>query len=141
MPLKSFYLLCEKVLWTYLQSIVMLLTVGGTLNINFTTELAIAALPAALTVVANGLPQTLGAIPYLLDLVYRVARTFVVTFIGFILAPAVFHLDSSIGRAAALAAGAAALAVVKGALAKAIGSPNDASTLAGPVVANAVPAG
>lgn len=119
--MKQLYVLAEKAVWTYLQGLIVLVLAGGTLNTSFTTELAIAALPAALTVIANGLPAVAQGLPFAVDLALRVARSFAAAFLGFLLSQSAFHLDASVGRAAVLAGATAAVVVVKGAIASRLG--------------------
>lgn len=120
--------LIEKVASTYVQALLALVILSGT--VSFTEELAIAALPAALTVLANALP-TLGlpGLPFAAELVFRIVRSFVATFIGYLLAVPVFTLDPSVLQAAKTAGLMAALVVVKGLVAKQVGSPDSPALL------------
>lgn len=119
--MKTVYLLAEKVIWTYIQALIVLLTAGNGLTISFSTTLAIAALPAAFTVLANGIPQVSAGLPFAVDLTFRVLRTGAVAFLGYLTAIPVFSLDYSVLYAASLAAATAVLAVVKGAAADRLG--------------------
>jgi hypothetical protein len=127
--MKTIAVLIEKVVWTYIQTLLILVLAGDSLNIDFTTELAVAALPAALTVLANGLPAVPVGLPLAVDLVLRVIRSFAATFLGTLLAMPVFTLDMSSGRAAALAGGVSVLVVLKGFVASRLGALNTAATL------------
>jgi hypothetical protein len=117
----AFVLLIDKVISTYVQAFVGLLLIGDAIDVSTAQAAAIAAIPAALTVVANGMPITIVGLPFWIDLVYRVARTYVVGFVGLIVAVPVFRLDYAILQAAAYGAIPAALAVIKGALASRVG--------------------
>ena len=119
--------LIEKVFWTYVQAFLAALTAPGV--DNTATAAAVAAIPAALTVVANGLPAVPGGLPFSVDFVLRVVRTYAVSFIGFLVAVVPFRLDYSIGKSAAIAAIPAAIAVVKCAAASKLGTSNSAATL------------
>lgn len=120
-PVNAFVVLIDKVVSTYMQALVGLLLIGGAINASAAEAAAIAAIPAALTVVANGLPITIAGLPFWIDLIYRVARTYVAAFVGLLIAVPVFHLDYAILQAAAYGAIPAALAVMKGALASRVG--------------------
>lgn len=120
-PVNAFVLLIDKVVSTYVQVFIGLLLVGDAINASTAQMAAMAAIPAALTVVANGLPVTITGLPFWIDLIYRVARTYVVGFIGLLVAVPVFHLDYAILQAAATGAIPAALAVIKGAIASRVG--------------------
>lgn len=120
----------EKVLWTYVQAVVALLALGDTLHAGgFTQQLAIAALPAALTVLANGLPQTLADVTFAVDIAYRIARSFAVTFVGILLAVPIFSLEPELLQSALTAGAVAALVVIKGLIAKKIGNSDNAATI------------
>ncbi len=120
--------LIEKVASTYVQALLALVILSGT--VSFTEELAIAALPAALTVLANGLPAlNLPGLPFAAELVFRIVRSFVATFIGYLLAVPVFTLDPSVLQAAKTAGLMAALVVVKGLVAKQVGSSDSPALL------------
>ena len=123
-------ILGEKVLWTYVQALIALLTLGDTLHTGgLTQQLAIAALPAALTVLANGLPQTLADVTFAIDIAYRIVRSFAVMFVGVLLAVPIFSLEPELLKSAWAAGLVAALAVVKGVIAKKIGASDNAATL------------
>jgi hypothetical protein len=122
-----FIQLLEKVFWTYVQSLLIL--VIATDRVTFTTQLAIAALPAALTVIANGLPANLGKVPLALDVVYRVVRSAAVAFIGFLLAAPVFDVTITSAKAAGWAALMAALVTLKSVVASHVGDSETAATL------------
>lgn len=124
-----FAALAEKALSTYVQMFLALLAAGGTLNLSTGRAAAIAAIPAALTVVANGVPVVANNLPFLVDIGLRTVRTFVVTFLGFLVAEPVFRLDRSVLTAAQIAAITAAMAVVKGAVAGRTGRQGSAALL------------
>jgi hypothetical protein len=122
MNTKPIYALIEKVVLTYLEAFGALFVTSSTLGISTATAAAVAAIPAALTVVANGIPQVSGDLPFGVDLVFRTVRTYVVTFIGVLVAVPVFTLTVSSLRSAAIAAIPAALTVVKSVIARKIGA-------------------
>lgn len=121
--------LVEKVIATYLQSFVAFLLVGETIDASIAESAAVAAIPAALTVVANGLPTVPPDLPFWVDLVLRTVRTYVVTFVGLIVADPVFSLDISVAAAAATGAIPAALALLKAGLASKVGYDDTAALL------------
>lgn len=121
-PVAVLATLLDKVAWTYVQTVVTLLAAQDALNIGAAQAMAIAAIPAALTVLANGLPVIPAGLPFGLDLVLRVARTYAVSVIGFLVAVPAFSLEWGILVAAATAAGPAALAAAKAALASRVGA-------------------
>lgn len=121
--------LLEKVLSTFVQVFLTAFLAADQLGIDTAQAAAIAAIPAALTVIANGLPVVPEGLPFYVDLIFRTARTYAVTFVGFIAAMPIFSLDYSIALAASTAALTACLAVVKGAIASRVGDPNSASLI------------
>lgn len=122
--MKAIALLVEKVTWTYVQSVTTLLLAGGALTQGhgLSRDLAISALPAALTVLANGLPAVPVGLPFYVDLFFRTARTGAVSFIGFLTAQQVFSVQPDALEAAKLAAIMSMLAIVKGGVARQYGS-------------------
>lgn len=116
-PWAPFVTLAEKVFWTYVQAVLALLIVGSKFDLSAVTIAGVAAIPAALTVVANGAPGIPQGLPWAVDTVLRAVRTYVVSFAGFLIALPVFGLNYSILAAASTAALPAALAVVKSAIA------------------------
>lgn len=124
-------LLAEKTIATYVEVFVTLLGAGSVLDSPTTTAASMAAIPAALTVIANGLPEVPAGLTFWLDLVLRVARTYAVTFVGLLVAVPIFRADVSVINAAALAAVPAALAAIKSGLASKIGAPTPALLPAG----------
>jgi hypothetical protein len=124
-------LLVEKVISTYVQSVIglIILDLNDTLSTSTPTALAIAALPAAITVLTASLPVVSERLPFYVALLGNTARTFVQGFLGFLLAQQVFTLDVSIGQAAAFAALPAALAVLKAGIATRVGDPNTPNLL------------
>lgn len=127
--MKQLYALAEKAVWTYLQALLALVLASGTLDLNtsFSTEAAIAALPAAITVIANGLPAVSQGLPFAQDLLWRAVRSFAAAFLGVLLAQPIFTLQRSVGEAALLAGLTAALVVVKGAVASKVGDRSSAA--------------
>lgn len=128
-PQNVLYVLAEKVLSTYIQALIALLVLGPTINVSIAQSAAIAAIPAALTFLANNLPGIPVGLPFWLDLLLRAARTYVVSFIGFLVAVPVFQLKFSVFTAAAAAALPGALAVIKAGVAQHVGSSGTASLL------------
>lgn len=121
--------LAEKVLWTFVQSFLGALALADVLDVSTAQAAAIASIPAALTVLANGLPTVPLGLTWWLDAIFRTIRTYAVGFIGYVVAVPVFSLDYSIAVAASAAALPAALAVLKAAIAARVGSPASAATL------------
>jgi hypothetical protein len=122
--------LLEKAVSTYVQVLIGLMLLGGTMDVKFSTELAVAALPAAFTVIANGVAGfSLTTTNWFLDTFFRVVKTFVATFLGLLVAPLVFNLSVNSARLAAVGAIAATLAVIKAAIAAHVGSANTAALL------------
>lgn len=128
-PLDYFVFLLEKVLATYVQAFAGLLLAGPALDLSAAQSASIAALPAAITVIANGLPLVPSGLPFYVDLLLRTVRTYVAVFLGLLVAVPVFRLDIGIAAAAATGALPAALAVLKAALAQRIGDPGTAAVL------------
>lgn len=126
-----FLSLLEKVVATYLEAFVSLLLVGTAIDVSTAEAAAIAAIPAALTVVANGLPVVPIGLPFWTDLALRIVRTYVAGFVGFLVAVPVFELEIGILTAAAVGALPAVLAVAKGALSSRIGAETPAALPAG----------
>lgn len=124
-----FVVLLEKVIATYVQSFIGLLFLGDTLDVSTSQAAAISSIPAALTVLANGLPVIPVGLPFYVDLTLRTIRTYVVAFLGLLVALPTFELDYSIGLAAAGGALPAALAVLKGGLASKVGRTDSAALL------------
>lgn len=121
-PIDYFVSLLEKVLATYVEAFLALLLAGPALDLSTAQSAGIAALPAAITVVANGLPLVPAGLPFYVDLLLRTIRTYVAAFLGLLVAVPVFELEIGILAAAATGALPAALAVLKGALSRRIGS-------------------
>lgn len=124
--------LLEKTVATYVQVFIGLLLMSeysDVIRIDAGKAAAIAAIPAALTVVANGLPAVPIGLAFVPDLVFRTIRTYVASFLGLLLAVPVFNLSVDALQAAMLGAVPAALAVVKGLVATHFGSPDTAALL------------
>jgi hypothetical protein len=115
--------LIEKAATTYLEALLTVLLATTTWDVSFVQASAIAAIPAFLTVIANGLPQVSAGLPFWPDLTFRALRTFATSAIGFLVAGPVFRLDVKLLEAAVTAGVVAALAVVKGLLARNLGKP------------------
>jgi hypothetical protein len=128
-PTAGLAVLAEKVIATYVQALIALLLLDGALDINGAESAAIAAIPAALTVIANGLPLVPHGLPFYADLAMRVIRTFVAGFLGTLIAMPVFRLDRSALLAAAAGAIPAVLALIKGGLASRVGDTDSAALL------------
>lgn len=128
-PLHALVLLLEKALSTYVQAFLTGLIVGPTIGASTAQIAALAALPTALTVIANGLAGINPQLPFVYDVVFRTVRTYVASFIGFLLAMPTFHLDYSAATAAATSALPSALAVAKGFLASQFGNGDTAALL------------
>lgn len=121
-PTAPLVVLLDKVLSTYVQAFITLLIIHDTIGADVVQSAAIAAIPAALTVVMNALPSVPLGLPFYVDLAYRVLRTYIATFLGLLVAMPVFRLDFTATVAVATAALPAALAVLKGALAARVGN-------------------
>lgn len=130
--MNALILLIEKAFWTYIQTLVSLLAVSsgpGIITLSTAQAAGIAAIPAALTVIANGMPVVPAGLPFGVDLLLRAVRTYVVAFVGLLVAVPVFGIDYSAFVAAAAGALPATLAVVKGLVAAHIGRGDSAATL------------
>lgn len=114
--LKPFLTLAEKALTTYVEAFIGLLVLGQTIGASTAQAAAIAAIPAAITVVANGLPIVSVGMPFYVDLGFRTARTYVAAFLGYLVGLPYFSVDVSVFVAAAASALPTALAVLKGGL-------------------------
>ena len=121
--------LLEKVLATYVEAFVALLLVGTAIDVSTAQAASIAAIPAGLTVVANGLPLVPVGLPFYVELLFRTLRTFVAAFLGLLVAVPVFELELGILAAAATGAIPATLAVLKGALSTRIGNEDSPAAL------------
>ena len=124
----------EKALWTYLQAFVVALLGSqffDTVDLSVAQSAAVAAVPAALTVLLNYVStfELPAALPFGVQIVGRVVRTAGVVFLSYLVVAPQFSLDRSLWQAAAAAAGAGALAAVKGELSKLVGDPNLPATL------------
>lgn len=115
--------LLDRILRTYLQALVALLIPATALDVRFVTACAVAAVPAALTVVMNAasaLAIPLG-LPFYVDLLLRAVKTYVAAWLGFMIALPVFRLDYDSAGAAAAAAIPAVLSVIMAAIATRVG--------------------
>ena len=136
-PVAQLTLLLEKAATTYAESFVAFWLLADQLGATTAQAAAVAAIPAALTIVANGLPGTPVGLPFWADLAWRTIRTYVAAFLGLLLANPMLHLNFTLTVAAAVGALPAALAVVKGTIASNLGAPTPALVPAA-VDANAV---
>jgi len=121
--------LLEKVIATFVQAFVAGLIVGPAIDISTAQAAALAAIPAGLTVVANGLPLVPVGLPFYVDLLLRTIRTFASSFLGFLIALPVFSLDYGVLQAAVAASIPAVLTVVKSGLASKVGDHETAALL------------
>ncbi len=119
----------EKIVMTWVQAFVALLVVADRLDITVLTAGAIAAVPAAMTAAINGMPGVPAGLPLWVDVTFRVARTYVASFLGFLIALPVFALDADVAYAAALAAVPPALAALKAGIATRVGREDSAALL------------
>lgn len=120
--------LFEKAATTYVEAFLAVLAASSTLGVSVLQSAAIAAIPAALTVIANGIPQPPADLPFYTDMAFRTIRTYVVSFVGILVAMPMFDFSMSILQTAALGALPAAFAVIKGVLAGQMGN-RDTSAL------------
>lgn len=134
MTTRPLVVLVEKTIATYLQALVVAL-LGSSffdqVDLSVARALAIAAIPAALTVLVNAtsaatIPTSL---PPLVQAVLRILRTAGVAFLGYLIAIPTFGLERSILHAALAAAGVALLAAVKAELGQFIGNPQTVAWL------------
>lgn len=121
-PVAPLVVLFEKVASTYVQAFIALLVVHDVIGAGVAQTAAIAAVPAALTAFVNALPAVPLGMPFYVDLVLRVVRTYLASFVGLLVAMPVFHLNLTATVAAASAALPSALAVLKGGLAAKVGN-------------------
>jgi hypothetical protein len=120
--------LFEKAATTYVEAFLAVLAASSTLGVSVLQSAAIASIPAALTVIANGIPQPPAHLPFYTDMAFRTVRTYVVSFVGILVAMPMFDFSMSVLQTAALGALPAAFAVVKGVLAGRVGN-RDTSAL------------
>jgi hypothetical protein len=126
-----FLLLVEKTVCTYLEWLIGLYIadIMDTVNTSTPQALAIAAIPAALTVIAANMPQVGTNVPFYLGLLLNAVRTFAASFIGYMVALPFFSLDRSVLTAALVASLPTALALVKAGLATRVGNPTTPNLL------------
>lgn len=127
-PAQRIAAIAEKAIATYVEAFITLLLVHP-LGASTAQSAAIAAIPALLTFLLASIPTVPAGLSFWWDLFFRTARTFAVTWLGFLLAIVPFHLDRSVGLASLAAAGSAALAVLKAGLASFIGNRQSAALL------------
>lgn len=128
-PAAPLIVLAEKVVSTYVQAFLSLLIVHDTIGADLAQTAAIAAVPTALTAFINALPAVPVGLPFWIDLVLRVVRTYLATFVGLLLAMPVLHLNFTILVATLTSALPAALAVLKGGIAAKVGNTATAALL------------
>jgi len=114
--------LLEKAVTTYVEAFLALLAASSVLDISVAQSAAIAAIPSAFTVIANGIPQPPVGMSFYSDLIFRIVRTYVVSFVGLLVAAPIFEFSVGALQSAAIGAIPAALAVVKGILAGRVGN-------------------
>lgn len=114
--------LLEKAVTTYVEAFLALLAASTVLDISVAQSAAIAAIPSAFTVIANGIPQAPVGMSFYGDLVFRTVRTYVVSFVGLLVAAPIFEFSVGALQSAAIGAIPATLAVVKGILAGRVGN-------------------
>lgn len=104
----------EKTAWTFAE--VFLATFAMASSIDGTTleAGAVAAAAAALTALANGLPDTPAGLPLALDLAYRVVRTTAATALPVIAAVPLYDWTVNLWTGAVLLAGPPVAALLKG---------------------------
>jgi hypothetical protein len=129
--MNTLFLLAEKTIATYLEWLIGLYIADAADKLNTTTPqaLALAAIPAALTVIANGLPGVPANLPFYVGLLLNAVRTFVAGFLGYMIALPFFTLEKSVLMAAGIACLPAALAVIKAGLASKVGDPTTPNVL------------
>lgn len=114
--------LFEKAVTTYIEAFLALLAASSVLDISVAQSAAIAAIPSAFTVIANGIPQPSAGMSFYSDLIFRTVRTYVVSFVGLLVAAPIFEFSVGALQSAAIGAIPATLAVVKGIVASRIGN-------------------
>lgn len=128
--LRNLSVLAEKTFWTFIE--VFLTGFLGSGQFGFTTAqaAAIGGVSAAITVVANGLPEiSIVTGNSFFDTVGRTIRTAVVSFLGYLVAAPILDLSVDGLKAAAIAAIPAALAGVKSAGSSYVGNKDTAALL------------
>jgi hypothetical protein len=121
--------LFEKAATTYVEALIAVIAASSALGVSVLQSAAIAAIPAALTVIANGIPQPPAHLPFYTDMAFRAIRTYVVSFVGILVAMPMFDFSMSVLQTAALGALPAAFAVIKGVLAGRIGNKETSALL------------
>jgi hypothetical protein len=118
-------LVVEKTAFTFIQAFLAALLIdwNDSIDISKVNAAILASIPAALTAFGAYLPNVPEHWTYGVALVGNIVRTFVVTFVGYLLALDVFSLDRSVLTAAMFAAAASALAALKGVVAAKVGDP------------------
>lgn len=131
--LRSLSVLAEKTVATFLEVFVTTFVAAGQFtNLDTWQSAGVAAVPAGLTVIANGLPQVeLVQNNKVVDILFRTVRTYAVAFIGFLIAAPAFELSFDSLESAAIAAIPAGFAVVKGAISGLFGNKDTAAALPG----------
>lgn len=134
MNLRPIWALVEKTLATYVQALIVALLGSkffDQVDLGMAKALAIAAIPAALTVLVNATSSAAipTSLPPLVQAVLRIVRTGGVAFLGYLIAIPTFGLERSILQAALAAASVALLAAVKAELGQFIGNPQTVAWL------------
>ena len=130
----------EKVLATFIQVSLTAWLAADTFDFTGSQQWIVAAVAASATVLANGIPETIGRVHYAVDVAYRLARTYVVAFLALfgsalavaVVAPGQTAVDlvAVAGSAAAWGALPAALAFVKSLAARYVGNSGTVATAA-----------
>lgn len=123
--------LLERAGWQALEVFLAALLGAGALGADVAQAGILAAIAAAITVLANGVPQLAipTGLPWAVDVALRVARSFVSAFLAPIAAMAVLPLDMATWQAAALGGAVAGVTVLKSIVATRTGNPDTAATL------------
>lgn len=128
--LQNLTALGEKTFWTFVQVFLTGWLAADALNFDTGQAAAIAGAAAALTVVANGLPQVeINTGNAFFDVVGRIIRTGVVAALGYLVAAPVLDLSVDGWKTALMAAAPAVLAAIKGAIAAHVGDTDTAAIL------------
>lgn len=128
--LQKLIVLGEKTFWTFLEVFLTVLVGADQIGASTAQAAAIAAVSAALTVIANGLPEIeLVSDNAFVDAIGRIVRTAAASFIGFLVAAPVLDLSPTGLQAAAVATVPAVISAVKSAGSAKVGSKQTAAAL------------
>ena len=124
------WVLAEKAFWTWVQVFATVVAMSESIDASVAQSALVAAVAAALTVVANGLPSvpTFNLNPGV-DVAYRAVRTFAVAFIPILAAIPVLDWNVDLLKGALLMAGPPVFAVLKGYAATKVGNGDTAALL------------